>query len=88
MVKMERAKGDDEKPLIATSMFGNTTLAVDRARGMLEARGYEVLVFHATGIGGRTMEGLISDGYITASIGHHHHRTCRRGVRRSVECRP
>jgi uncharacterized protein (UPF0261 family) len=49
-------------------MFGNTTLAVDRARRVLEAHGYEVLVFHATGTGGRTMEGLISDGYITASL--------------------
>lgn len=68
MVKMERPFVDDDKPLIATSMFGNTTLAVERARGILEARGYEVLVFHATGIGGRTMESLIADGYITASL--------------------
>lgn len=68
MVKMKTIKGDDAKPLIAASMFGNTTLAVDRARGVLENRGYEVLVFHATGTGGRTMEGLISDGYIMASL--------------------
>jgi len=68
MVKMETGKGDEERPLVTASMFGNTTLAVDRARGVLEARGYEVLVFHATGTGGRTMEGLIADGYITASL--------------------
>ena len=68
MVKKERPIVDDDKPLIVTSMFGNTTLAVERARGILETRGYEVLVFHATGIGGRTMESLISDGYITASL--------------------
>jgi len=68
MVKMETAKGDEGKPLVTASMFGNTTLAVDRARGVLEARGYEVLVFHATGTGGKTMEGLIADGYITASL--------------------
>jgi uncharacterized protein (UPF0261 family) len=68
MVKMERPIIDEEKPLIATSMFGNTTLAVERARGILEVHGYEVLVFHATGIGGRTMEGLIADGFITASL--------------------
>jgi len=68
MVKMERPIVDEEKPLIATSMFGNTTLAVERARGILEAHGYEVLVFHATGIGGRTMESLIADGFITASL--------------------
>jgi uncharacterized protein (UPF0261 family) len=68
MVKMDKTKGDEEKPLVAASMFGNTTLAVDRARGLLERAGYEVLVFHATGTGGRTMEGLIADGYITASL--------------------
>jgi uncharacterized protein (UPF0261 family) len=68
MVKMETDKGDEEKPLVTASMFGNTTLAVDRARSVLERRGYEVLVFHATGTGGRTMEGLIADGYIAASL--------------------
>jgi uncharacterized protein (UPF0261 family) len=68
MAKMETAKGDEGKPLVTASMFGNTTLAVDRARAVLEARGYEVLVFHATGTGGKTMEGLIADGYITASL--------------------
>jgi uncharacterized protein (UPF0261 family) len=68
MVKMERPVTDEEKPLIATSMFGNTTLAVERARGILETHGYEVLVFHATGIGGRTMESLIADGFIAGSL--------------------
>ncbi len=45
-------------------MFGNTTPLVDRARGELERRGYEVLVFHATGTGGQTMESLIADGFV------------------------
>lgn len=58
----------EERPLIAASMFGNTTQAVDRARHNLEANGYEVLVFHGTGSGGRTMESLISDGLIAASL--------------------
>ena len=57
-----------ERPLLTASMFGNTTTAVEHARGILEAAGYEVLVFHATGSGGRTMEGLISDGYIAGSL--------------------
>ncbi len=52
------------RPLLAASMFGNTTACVDRARGKLEQAGYEVLVFHATGAGGQTMESLIADGYI------------------------
>jgi uncharacterized protein (UPF0261 family) len=55
-------------PLIAASMFGNTTPAVNHARELLEARGYEVLVFHATGSGGQTMEDLIRDGYVNASL--------------------
>jgi uncharacterized protein (UPF0261 family) len=58
----------EERPLIAASMFGNTTQCVDRARQVLEAEGFEVLVFHATGAGGRTMEGLIADGYITGVL--------------------
>ena len=58
----------EEKPLIAASMFGNTTEAVGRARELLEDEGYEVLVFHAVGTGGRTMENLISDGYIVGSF--------------------
>ena len=49
-------------------MFGNTTTCVERARGVVEDGGYEVLVFHATGIGGNTMEALIADGYIAGSL--------------------
>jgi uncharacterized protein (UPF0261 family) len=49
-------------------MFGNTTKAVDHARGILEGSGYEVLVFHATGTGGKTMESLIADGLIAGSL--------------------
>ncbi len=68
MVKMETPVAEEEKPLITASMFGNTTPAVDRARRILEKHGYEVLVFHATGTGGRTMESLITDGYIVGSL--------------------
>jgi uncharacterized protein (UPF0261 family) len=53
-----------EKPLLAASMFGNTTQAVDRGRAVLEEHGYEVLVFHCTGTGGATMESLVADGFI------------------------
>jgi uncharacterized protein (UPF0261 family) len=68
MVKTKIPKPRAEKPLVTASMFGNTTTCVDKARGILEEKGYEVLVFHATGTGGRTMESLIADGYITASL--------------------
>jgi uncharacterized protein (UPF0261 family) len=68
MVQMEAPTAGGERPLIAASMFGNTTVCVDRARSQLESAGYEVLVFHATGAGGRTMESLIADGYIAGSL--------------------
>jgi uncharacterized protein (UPF0261 family) len=57
-----------EKPLIAASMFGNTTKLVDRCRELLEGQGYEVLVFHATGTGGRTLEGLVEAGFINGVL--------------------
>ena len=59
---------EDEHPLVAATMFGVTTPAVNFAREYLEQNGYEVLVFHATGIGGRTMESLVSDGYFTGVL--------------------
>lgn len=68
MVQMAVPVETAGKPLITASMFGNTTRCVDRARAALEEAGYEVLVFHATGTGGRTMESLIADGYIVASL--------------------
>jgi len=58
----------EEKSLISASMFGNTTDCVNRVRQLLEDQGYEVLVFHATGTGGKTMESLIADGFISANI--------------------
>ena len=61
MVRAEREAGPD-KPIIAASMFGVTTPCVQEARGALEAAGYEVLVFHATGSGGQTLEALVADG--------------------------
>ena len=57
-----------DRPIIAASMFGNTTPCVDACRELLDAAGYEVLVFHATGVGGRTMESLIDEGFIDACL--------------------
>jgi uncharacterized protein (UPF0261 family) len=54
----------ETKPIIAATMFGNTTLAVGMARDIFEQAGYEVLVFHCTGNGGRTMEALIRAGRV------------------------
>jgi uncharacterized protein (UPF0261 family) len=68
MVSQELPEAAETKPLITASMFGNTTECVNHARAALEAKGYEVLVFHATGTGGKTMESLIASGYITANL--------------------
>ncbi len=57
-----RGARSDERPLVAASMFGVTTPAVDEARARLDELGYEVLVFHATGAGGRAMEALVRSG--------------------------
>jgi len=54
--------GGSERPLIAASMFGNTTDCVGIAQAEMEKEGFEVLVFHATGTGGRGMEDLIRSG--------------------------
>lgn len=64
MVETTPAPAGESKPLIAASMFGNTTQCVQAAKRILENAGYEVLVFHATGIGGLTMESLIEAGMI------------------------
>jgi uncharacterized protein (UPF0261 family) len=58
----------ESRPVIAATMFGVTTPCVTEARRILEEAGYEVLVFHATGSGGRAMEGLIEDGYIAGVL--------------------
>jgi uncharacterized protein (UPF0261 family) len=52
------------RPVIAASMFGNTTPVVTRCRETFEKRGFEVLIFHAVGTGGQTMEDLIRAGYV------------------------
>jgi len=57
-----------DRPLVAATMFGVTTPCVERAKAVLEEAGYEVLVFHATGSGGRTMEALIDEGLIAGVL--------------------
>ena len=66
MVSLEPEQEVEEevsKPMVAATMFGVTTPCVDRAKVYLEERGMEVLVFHATGTGGKTMEALIQAGF-------------------------
>jgi uncharacterized protein (UPF0261 family) len=54
--------------VIAISMFGNTTACVDKCTELLTKKGYEVLAFHATGTGGKTMEALIREGSFDAVL--------------------
>ncbi len=58
----------DAKPLVVASMFGNTTACVTEAKRILEEAGYEVLVFAATGAGGRAMEALIESGMVAGVL--------------------
>jgi len=68
MVAAEPAPGGDEKPIITASMFGNTTECVNACMEALSGQGYEVLVFHATGTGGETMESLVREGLVDAVL--------------------
>jgi uncharacterized protein (UPF0261 family) len=67
MVEAVVPEGQD-KPLVVASMFGNTTPSVERAKKIIEAAGYEVLVFHCTGTGGKTMESLIEAGLVSGVL--------------------
>ena len=58
----------DTRPVIVASMFGNTTECINHAKIILENAGYEVLVFHATGQGGRAMEDLIASGLVSGVL--------------------
>jgi uncharacterized protein (UPF0261 family) len=54
------------KKVVSVTMYGTTTPGVSRARQVVEEAGFEPWVFHASGVGGRTMERLISMGHIQA----------------------
>ena len=56
------------RPMVAASMFGVTTPCITRARARLETLGYEVLVFHMTGTGGRTLESLATQGLLAGVL--------------------
>ena len=64
MVENRKEIENDGKPLLAATMFGVTTPCIKAAKAYLEEQGYEVLVFHATGTGGKCMESLIDQGFI------------------------
>ncbi|MGC3971354.1 MAG: Tm-1-like ATP-binding domain-containing protein [Pirellulales bacterium] len=63
-----RVAVEADRPLVVASMFGNTTECVGTAKQIIEAAGYEVLVFHAVGTGGRVMESLIESGLVAGVL--------------------
>ena len=68
MVQASRPDAIAERPLVAASMFGNTTACINRARTSLDGAGWETLVFHATGTGGKAMQRLASDGFLAGLL--------------------
>ena len=68
MVSAAPVETSGDRPLVAATMFGVTTPCVTTAREELERRGYEVLVFHATGTGGRAMEALVDGGFLAGVL--------------------
>jgi uncharacterized protein (UPF0261 family) len=64
----EAGATEDNRPLVTATMFGVTTPCVEAARSRIEQHGHEVLVFHATGSGGMTMEAFIRDGIIAGVL--------------------
>lgn len=68
MVSQPALERGADRPLVAASMFGVTTPSVTQAREQLEASGFEVLTFHMTGTGGRSMESLIDGGFIAGVL--------------------
>ena len=68
MVLAPEPKLEGGRPLVGATMFGVTTPCVTAAREQLERRGYEVLIFHATGTGGRAMEALVDGGLLAGVL--------------------
>ncbi|KAL6220602.1 hypothetical protein ACLB2K_008358 [Fragaria x ananassa] len=64
--RVERGEsgGEGGKSTVGLTMFGVTTSCVNAVKERLEKEGYETLVFHATGVGGRAMESLVKEGFI------------------------
>lgn len=67
MVGQASLPGEGKK-LLAATMFGVTTPCVTAVRRHMEKAGYEVVIFHATGTGGRTMETMIREGHIAGVL--------------------
>jgi uncharacterized protein (UPF0261 family) len=63
-----RAELDDARPLVLVSTLGTTERALRALREMLEADGYEVMAFHTTGNGGRTLDSIAAGRNVAAIV--------------------
>jgi uncharacterized protein (UPF0261 family) len=58
----------DHSPLVAVSSFGGTAACVERVSRRLQTLGYEVILFHASGVGGKSLERLASSGELAGVV--------------------
>ncbi|MEA5016790.1 MAG: Tm-1-like ATP-binding domain-containing protein [Candidatus Limiplasma sp.] len=68
MTQVDPIPRQSDLPIVMLSMFGNTTACVEECARLLQGEGYDSLVFHATGSGGRAMEELIREGVAVAAL--------------------
>ena len=68
MMEAEPEESTEDRPIILASMFGNTTQCVGQCSTLLESHGYEILVFHAVGSGGKTLEDLAQSGFASGVL--------------------
>ena len=69
MVQAEAPTSEkDDRPIIAASMFGNTTQSVQQCKEILAGKDYETTAFHAVGTGGRTIDKLGAEGYFAGIL--------------------
>lgn len=64
----QASRSRPKRQAVGMTMFGVTTPCVSRVRQILENAGYDCLVFHATGAGGRAMEQLVASGLISGVL--------------------
>jgi uncharacterized protein (UPF0261 family) len=64
----KQASGIKKTPLVAVSSFGGTAACVERVTDRLESLGYEVILFHASGVGGKSLERLAASGELLGVI--------------------
>jgi uncharacterized protein (UPF0261 family) len=63
-----RPEVPEDRKIIVASQYGNTTPHIDESRMFLEARGYELISFHAVGTGGQTLEELVASGMVAGVL--------------------